>query len=163
MKWLFIISLIIYLLYNLIIILLFKFPVSLSSTHYLFLNTKKRYTNLFTITMWAISIPLLIFGLEITPVNYKFILFISISALCFVGAAPYFKNKELENNVHNISTIICALCSIIWGFLLGDIAIELISISLMVMFYLSKDSIRIYLIETVLFLTMYLQLYLFAF
>lgn len=159
MEYLLLISLVIYLTYNAFALCIFKFPVSLSDTHYLFIGRNKKLNWIFTIMLWLVAFPILIFGLEYTPEQYKFILFITAAALMFVGAAPFFKDSKLEYTVHCVSAMTCSVSSILWGFLFGDFIVAIVSALLIGMFYISKDNVRVYLMETVLFISMYLQLY----
>lgn len=103
-----------------------KVPQSLSETYYL-LGNKQYYmfpdplemefnrlrASLFTFMMWAISITLLPAMLDITPESRQFLAFLALSAICFVGAAPNFKD-EFEGNVHKASAVIAAICGLLW-------------------------------------------------
>lgn len=162
MEILFYISLGIYLMYNIVTLSKFRIPVSLSDTHYLLIEENKKNQVIFTIILWAISLPLLIYGLDITPKSCSSIIFVTAVALMFVGASPFFKKNKTENLVHTISAIICSIGSVLWGFFVGDWKIACMTLVLMSMFFISKDKLKTYLIETILFVSLYLQMYLFA-
>lgn len=156
----FLISLGIYLIYNLVCLIKFKVPTSLSETHYHLIGESKKNEVIFTLILWAISIPIMITGFDITPANYQFLIFLSAGALMFVGAAPFFKRGGLENKVHVYSAIFTGICSILWSFFVGNLYITVVALILMLIIVIVKTTKRTYLIETILFLNLYIQVFL---
>lgn len=84
-------------------------PASLSETFYLI--GKARHC--FTAMMFSIAVTLLPAMLNITPESRQFLAFLALSAICFVGAAPNFKD-EFEGKVHKTSAVIAAVCGLLW-------------------------------------------------
>lgn len=90
-------------------------PESLSSTFY-YLGGEpfdRLKASAFTVSMWVISILLLMPMLDITVTLWQFLCFLSLGGICFVGAAPEFR-EEYEGRIHSISAIISAATSITW-------------------------------------------------
>lgn len=92
-------------------------PKSISNTHYMW--KEKGFDYLFTFVMWATGIPILIYWLGITPKCYQFLPFLSIAAMCFVGAACAFK-ETLTSTVHYTSAGIWASAAVLYFILMGE-------------------------------------------
>lgn len=104
MKSLFYIAIIEIVTYLVVTIAKFGIPKSISDTYYLW---KKKSKFLFTFIMWLTGLPLLFYWVDIAPNAVKFLPFLSVSGMCFVGAACAFK-ETLTNKVHYISAGIWA-------------------------------------------------------
>lgn len=91
-------------------------PKSISNTHYMW--KEKGFNNLFTFVMWITGITILVYWLSVSS-QYKFLPFISIASMCFVGAACAFK-ETLTDKVHCISAIIWAGAAILYIILMGE-------------------------------------------
>lgn len=115
-----IISLAIFLAYNIWIITKFSVPRTLSLSYYLLEEQKKGIGWIFSGMMWLIAGLLLPGWLVVGEVisywsAYLNVLpFITIASLAFVGTAPAFRFGELEPKVHNIAAKIAAGASLIW-------------------------------------------------
>ena len=107
---LFCISISIFLLYNVISIILFDIPKSLSETFYLYGKFGKI---VFPLAMVGIAFPLMVFGLEITPSPYKGFAFTCPASLILVGVAAMFK-ESFVRNVHFAAAGICAALAFCW-------------------------------------------------
>lgn len=113
-------ALLIFLIYNGIIIMKFGMPSSLSDTFYLLQNKKKGLGYVFTAMMTVMSFTLLPSWLSITDAiptwehNFTFLAFFACAGILFVGAAPAFRNVGIENKVHMISAKLCAVFAIAW-------------------------------------------------
>lgn len=111
-----IISLLIFVVYLFFAIKRYGIPTSLSETYYLLggepFNRLK--ASIFTFMMWAIAFTLLPTMLDITPESLQFLAFLALTGICFVGAAPQFKEKS-EGKVHTISAIIAACFGLLWA------------------------------------------------
>ena len=108
-------SFLIFAVYNIIAIILFNIPNSLSNTFYLYNNLKKNLGYLFSAMMITITGLLIPAWLEISAdSNFQFLSFLTCGALLFVAYAPNFKSNDITNKVHSISAIIAALFGISW-------------------------------------------------
>ncbi len=60
---------------------------------------------LFTITMWAVAIPIMIVGIESVPNNWPEVLFFLAGfGICLVGASPAFWTNKMELTAHLIGS-----------------------------------------------------------
>lgn len=101
--------------YNVIVLLLFGVPKSLSMTYYLFKNRLEYMKWLFPGMMTLLTFFLVPCWLEISEgSNFQFLAFLSAGTLLFVGAAPAFLDSKLENMVHQISAYFAAAMAILW-------------------------------------------------
>lgn len=104
-------------------------PESLSETYYLLgdkyykmfpdpseINFKRLRASIFTAMMWVIALLLMIPLLELTPELGKPLVFLSLGAIMFVGAAPQF-HDEMEGKVHTTSAYVAAVLGIAWALL----------------------------------------------
>lgn len=164
---LYLISLLLFLLYNILAIFVWfrKVPSSLSTTHYMFRAISKKHEWIFTAFCYLVTFTILPVWLHFSPSNIQFLAFFSAGALGFVGASPFFKDSKLESCVHNISAIICLTASFIWAFVAGNMWIALIALLLsIILILLRKNSVNfIYWIEVIAFVQIFLQLTLLIF
>lgn len=159
MLYLVLISLGIYIIYNIASICKYQdLPECLSATHYIW------HPNwIFPIVMIAISGLLLPVWLELLEgSNFQFLAFITCASIIFIGFTPDYKNDKLECKIHSICTYIACLTSIaaisiVMGYL--DILLTYIIVtfitSLVIDGFKTLKEIWLYLIELVLFLTVY--------
>lgn len=84
-------------------------PKSISNTHYMW--KEKGLKHLFTFVMWVTGLPIMIYWISISPQCYQFLPFVSIAAMCFVGAACAFK-ETLTSTVHYTSAGIWASAAV---------------------------------------------------
>lgn len=104
-----------FLIYNIVILMLFGVPKSLSNTYYLFKDKKSILKFLFPSMMTLLAFFLMPAWLEISEGSpFQFTAFLSAASVLFVGMAPAFKDSNLENKVHSISAYICAAAAIAW-------------------------------------------------
>lgn len=60
---------------------------------------------LFTVTMWAVAIPIMIVGIDSVPNNYPEILFfLAGSGICLVGASPEYWSGKMELTAHLVGS-----------------------------------------------------------
>lgn len=107
-------AIIIFLVYNMMSILFFNVPHSLSMTYYLY---KDRWNIgwVFPVMMLVIVGLLLPSWLTISDGStFQFLSFLAPASLAFVAAAPAFLNGGMENAVHNFAAYFAAACSILW-------------------------------------------------
>ena len=101
--------------YNLIALLLFGVPHSLSMTYYLYKQRKNILKILFPGMITLLVVFLLPCWLEISKNSeFEFAAFLSMSALMFVGACPAFLDSKMEDDIHSIAAIICAVFALLW-------------------------------------------------
>ena len=109
-----IIATVIFVAYNAVAIAIFGIPESLSNTYYLY-KEKCNKGWLFCIMMYAVVLLMMPAWIGLSEgSNWQFLAFLAPASIMFVGAAPRFKDSDLENRVHSISAIIAAICSLVW-------------------------------------------------
>lgn len=84
-------------------------PNSLSNTYYML----GKWGFVFTLVMFVIAFLILPPMLEVTNIMFQFVAFFCPAAICFVGAAPNFK-EEMEGKVHTIAALISAISGLLW-------------------------------------------------
>lgn len=85
-------------------------PPSLSDSVFS-LPSNKRW--IWTIVIFAICFLCIPTYIEKTSENTKFLAFLAIAGLAFVGAAPLVKmsDDKMQFKVHEVGAIVCAICS----------------------------------------------------
>ena len=85
-------------------------PPFLSASVFNISNNKRWIWTVVILAVCFLCVPTYI---EKTSENTQFLAFLAIAGLAFVGAAPLvkFSDDELQFRVHEISAIICAVCS----------------------------------------------------
>lgn len=159
MLYLVLISLGIYIIYNIASICKYRdLPECLSATHYLWNSNW-----IFPIVMIVISGLLLPVWLELLEgSNFQFLAFVTCASIIFIGFTPDYKNNKSECKIHIICTYIASLTSIaaisiVMGYL--DILLTYIIVtfitSIVIDGYKVLKEIWLYLVELILFLTVY--------
>lgn len=101
--------------YNVIALMLFGVPPSLSMTHYLFRDRQKSLRVMFPAFITMLCIFLIPCWLQISEGStFQFTAFLSVGSLLFVGCTPYFNDGKLEGLVHKLSAYCCATFAILW-------------------------------------------------
>lgn len=109
-----IVATVIYVAYNAICLALFGIPESLSNTYYLW-KDKNGKGYLFCLMMYAVVAFMMPAWLTLSEgSDFQFLAFLAPMAIAFVGTAPRFKDDKQEGNVHSISAVIAAACSLAW-------------------------------------------------
>ena len=103
--------------YLIVTVMTFGIPKSISETHYLWKGKGRDY--LFTFIMWAVGLPILIYWVSVSKPSLQFIPFLSISGMCFVGAACAFK-EHLTAAVHYTSAGVWAFFATLYFVLVHD-------------------------------------------
>lgn len=134
MKLLFIIPVAIILIYLIVTITIFDIPKSISDTYYLW-KDKKHCKYLFTFVMWSVGIPIMIYWINISKPILQFLPFLSVSGMCFVGAACAFK-ETLTKEVHYSSAAIWAISALLYFILTQNWISIIIGISVGVIGYI---------------------------
>lgn len=116
------ISLAIFLSYNIAALSIFGVPSSLSNTYYLYEAKKKHLGLVFPAMMTSMAFTLLPAWVELGKIvsswsSYLNLLaFFTCAAILFVGGAPAFRSNKMEGTVHELSAKIAAACALIWCF-----------------------------------------------
>lgn len=155
-----IISFIIYLIYNIVIIILFGIPNSLSRTYYLFQGIKKWQRILFPLVIYLMMIFLMPSWLDISSGNnLQFMVFFATGGILLTGSAPAFEENEFVDNVHTYSAIFSAVFSLLWiifaTHLWYTIILWLIIILIISIITKTLKTSYIYWLETVTFMSTY--------
>jgi hypothetical protein len=101
--------------YNIVVLLLFGVPKSLSMTYYLFKERSNVLKILFPSMMTALGIFLMPCWIEMSEGSpFQFLAFLSAASLLFVAFAPAFLDSKLESIVHSVSAICCAVFAMLW-------------------------------------------------
>lgn len=104
-----------FLIYNIVALVLFGVPKSLSMTYYLFKDRVESMKWLFPAMMTLLTFFLMPCWLEISEgSDFQFTAFLSAAGILFVGGAPAFKSSSLENAVHQFSAYFAAAAAIAW-------------------------------------------------
>ena len=116
MSTLIIISLAILATYILTLVYKHGVPTSLSDTYYVLEHKKKGSGRIFVLIMFCTTMLLIGPMIELTPENWKFIAFLAVIGLGFVGAAPMFLEKS-TSKVHYIAASVSAIGGLAWIFM----------------------------------------------
>lgn len=114
------VGILIFVVYNGVVIGNFGIPSSLSASFYLWNGLKKNLGYIFTGMMFVMAFCLMPGWLEITEVisswsHYLTVLpFLGAGSIAFVGAAPAFRDCKLESKVHMVSAACAAVFSLLW-------------------------------------------------
>lgn len=104
-----------FIIYNIVALVLFGVPKSLSMTYYLFKDRVDSMKWLFPSMMALLTLFLMPCWLEISEgSDFQFTAFLSSAGILFVGGAPAFKSSSLENAVHQFSAYFAAAAAIAW-------------------------------------------------
>jgi hypothetical protein len=101
--------------YNIVILMLFGIPESLSATYYLFKERNDHMKVLFPAMIIMLGIFLMPCWIQISEgSNFQFLSFLSTASLIFVGVEPAFNKGKLENKIHMYSAYCCTAFAILW-------------------------------------------------
>ena len=104
-----------FVIYNIIALILFGVPKSLSMTYYLFKNRQNALKAMFPAMIAMLVIFLLPCWLEISDGSaFQFTAFLSTAGLMFVGATPAFNDSDMHKMIHNIAAYTCAAFALLW-------------------------------------------------
>lgn len=108
-------AIILFVAYNMVTIILFGVPKSLSMTYYLFKERKNIFKSLFPTMIVLLCIFLIPCWLELSEgSNFQFLAFLAPATLMFVGFTPAFKDADMYNIIHDISAYTCAVFALLW-------------------------------------------------
>lgn len=104
-----------FVIYNIVALVLFGVPKSLSMTYYLFKERKNALKVLFPAMIAMLCILLIPCWLEISEgSNFQFLSFLAPAALMFVGFTPAFNDADMYKTIHNIAAYTCAVFALLW-------------------------------------------------
>lgn len=104
-----------FVIYNLVALILFGVPKSLSMTYYLFKERQKGLKVLFPAMIALLCILLIPCWLELSDgSNFQFLAFLAPAALMFVGFTPAFNDADMYKTIHNIAAYTCAVFAMLW-------------------------------------------------
>lgn len=101
--------LIIFMVYNGMVIKKYGIPESISSTTYMLGN----YYWIFTLMCYSTTFMLLPLWLNIHSDQYEILKFLSMASLLFVGSTPFFR-EALQKEVHYTSAMMCFISVVLW-------------------------------------------------
>ena len=126
-------------------------PSCISETYYC-LKKKELFT------AWMLLVSFLIFPswVEISPINFQFLPFLSAVSLACVGLAP--KYLEQDRKVHMVSAILTSSISLIWNIVSGTYIIPIILGILVIILAILKANNLLFWIENTAFLNIFLSI-----
>ena len=108
-------AILMFLIYNIVCLMLFGVPESLSQTYYLFKERTNALKVLFPAMIGLLVVFLLPCLFSISEDSaFQFMAFLSMLALLFVGACPAFLNSSFDNKLHTIAAYISAAYALLW-------------------------------------------------
>ena len=126
-------------------------PSCISETYYCLKKQK-----LFTV--WILLVSFLIFPswVEISPINFQFLPFLSVVSLASVGLAPKYLGEDRK--AHIISAALTSIIALIWNIVSGTCIIPLVLGILVIILVLLKTHNLLFWIENIAFLNIYLSI-----
>ena len=126
-------------------------PSCISETYYC-LGKKELFT------VWMLLVSFLIFPswVEISPINFQFLPFLSVVSLACVGLAP--KYLEQDRKVHMVSAALTSSISLIWNIVSGTYIIPIILGTLVIILAVLKANNLLFWIENTAFLNIFLSI-----
>ena len=142
-----VLSAIIYILYVSIVYIKYK-PSCISESYY-----KIKYGYLFTI--WTLLVSFLIFPswVEISPINFQFLPFLSSISLGAVGLNP--KYLETDRKAHIIASGLAVIISLIWNIVTGIYIIPILLLVGVIILLITKVSSLLFWVECAAFSNIY--------
>ena len=104
-----------FVIYNVIALLLFGVPKSLSMTYYLYKERQNSLKLMFPTMIVLLCILLIPCWLTLSEgSNFQFLSFLVPAALMFVGFTPVFNDTDMYKTIHNIAAYSCAAFAMLW-------------------------------------------------
>lgn len=126
-------------------------PSCISESYYLIKNK-----GLFT--FWMVLVSFLIFPawVEISPINFQFLPFLSVVSLGSVGVNPRY--LESEKTVHIVSALLAGIISLIWNIVTGQYIIPIACALVLVILYILRVKNLLFWTECSAFSNIYLSI-----
>ena len=149
-----------FVIYNVIALLLFGVPKSLSMTYYLYKERQNSLKLMFPTMIVLLCILLIPCWLTLSEgSNFQFLSFLTPAALMFVGFTPVFNDADMYKTIHNIAAYSCAVFAMLWIILVTPfwyiILIVLGIISVIAILTKTVKSSYIYWLEMVAFISLF--------
>lgn len=108
-------------------------------------------------TIWMLLVSFLIFPswVEISPINFQFLPFLSVISLSSVGLAPKYLGEDRK--MHIISAALTTIISLIWNIVSGIYVIPILLGILVIILATLKAKNLLFWIENTAFLNIYLS------
>lgn len=126
-------------------------PDCISRSYYLLRNG-----NIFTI--WILCVSFLIFPawVEVSPINYQFLPFLSVVSLSTVGIFPRYLDSDRQ--LHLTAAAISGIISLIWNILIGTYLFPTIFLVILIILYSNNVANKFFWTECSSFLNIYLSI-----
>ena len=104
-----------FVIYNVVALMLFGVPKSLSMTYYLFKERENVLKYMFPSMIVLLCMLLIPCWIELSEgSNFQFLSFLAPVALMFVGFTPAFNDADMYKTIHNIAAYTCAVFALLW-------------------------------------------------
>lgn len=145
-----VISLILYAGYITYIYIKYK-PDCISRSYYLLKNK-------YIFTIWIILVACLIFPawVEISPIYFQFLPFLSVCSLAIVGLCPNYLDSD--RIVHITAASVTCILSLIWNLVTGMYLLPILFCIILIILYMSKAKNCFFWTEDLAFLNIYLSI-----
>ena len=145
-----VISLILYAGYITFIYIKYK-PDCISRSYYLLKNK-------YIFTVWIILVACLIFPawVEISPIYFQFLPFLSVCSLAIVGLCPSYLDSD--RIVHITAAFVTCILSLIWNLVTGTYLLPILFCMILIILYVSKVKNCFFWAENLAFLNIYLSI-----
>lgn len=141
------ISILIYITYILYVWIKYK-PNCISQSYYLLQNG-----NIFTMCIVVISFLTFPAWVEISPIYFQFLPFLSVVALILVGLCP--KYLEQDRIPHIAGASVTCILSIIWNIISGTLLIPALLLIVLILLFVFNIRDKLFWIECLAFLNIY--------
>ena len=144
------ISFIIYILYVVYIYVKYQ-PDCISQSYYLLKNK-----NIFTLWIILVAFSLFPYWVEISPIYFQFLPFLSVCSLAIVGLCPNYLDSD--RTIHITAASITCILSLIWNLVTGTYLLPILFCMILIILYASKVKNCFFWIENLAFLNIYLSI-----
>ncbi len=144
------ISFIIYILYIVYIYVKYQ-PDCISQSYYLLKNK-----NIFTLWIILVAFSLFPYWVEISPIYFQFLPFLSVCSLAIVGLCPNYLDSD--RTIHITAASITCILSLIWNLVTGTYLLPILFCMILIILYVSKVKNCFFWAENLAFLNIYLSI-----
>lgn len=127
-------------------------PDCISRSYYLLKNG-----SIFTIWIFLVSFLIFPAWVEISPICFQFLPFLSVIALSIVGICP--KYLESDRNIHIISAMVTCILSLVWNFVSGTYIIPIVLGIILIALYCTPLKNKFFWTECISFINIYLSIF----
>ena len=126
-------------------------PDCISRSYYLLKNK-------YIFTVWIILVACLIFPawVEISPIYFQFLPFLSVCSLAIVGVCPNYLDSD--RIIHITAASITCILSLIWNLVAGMYLLPILFCMILIILYVSKVKNCFFWAENLAFLNIYLSI-----